>query len=495
MSSITVRGEAYLLNSVFKSKYLQTSSNLNDSNKFKTARNSVSGWMNRNDPIEGFLRDVQFSVFDVLSFDHKRERKSQLLKDAANLGLPIADVKVTYLVNLDKLSSTLKEYRKNFDFNMDGLVVEEDNLDNRKKIGNETNSPNPAFSRAFKPQTENSKQARVRDVIYKVSSTGFLKPTILIEPITTNGVTISKTTGFNAGFIRDNQIGPGSVLEIERAGDVIPHIKSVVEQTKAKFPDKKKFGAYDWNETNVDLVLGGTSDELKIQQLVQFFSATKIEYFSDGLIRRFFKAGYNTVPKILSLSSSDMVKNIPSFEAKSAKRTTDEFKKLQSPGITLPNLMYASTCFGRGLGEDKLTKIYNAFGDECITGWQDFSLREIEKSIDSIPGFTHEFADQYVRGLKPFIKFMNSLKGLVNIRKPVTKGKLKGQAIAFTGFRDQTLVDLIEQNGGKYSSSVSSNTTILLVKSKGMTSEKTKKAESKGVKVMDISAFKQKFSL
>ena len=85
--------------------------------------------------------------------------------------------------------------------------------------------------------------------------------------------------------------------------------------------------------------------------------------------------------------------------------------------------------------------------------------------------------------------------GLVGIKKGVVQGALKGQVVVFSGFRDANLVTTIENNGGKYSDTLSKATTVLLIKAKGQTSEKTKKAEKVGLKPLTVLEFRNTFKV
>ena len=76
------------------------------------------------------------------------------------------------------------------------------------------------------------KETKVIDVIWDPSMYGYLQPTVIIEPVEIEGSTISRATGHNAKFIKDNSIGVGSIIKIIKSGDVIPYILDVVKKTK-----------------------------------------------------------------------------------------------------------------------------------------------------------------------------------------------------------------------------------------------------------------------
>jgi NAD-dependent DNA ligase len=313
-----------------------------------------------------------------------------------------------------------------------------------------------------------------------------------------SGVNVTRATAFNAAYIRDNKIGPGSKVTLTRSGDVIPYIVSVDKPTKAALPSKAKFGEWDWNETEVDAVLiGDDNADLKVQKMVHFFSAAGVEYFSEGLIRRFYDAGFDT-KAILTMKPASMVKNIEGIQIVMAKKIRAELDK-RFTDIPMYKLMYASGCFGRNFGSTKLKAIYNEFKDDAVFGWAGFKLGDIASSIANLPGFSLDTGKQFAAGIKPFLRFLKDMRGLITPAKYAApkkaSSKLAGVSVVMTGFRDQDLQDIIEANGGTVSSGVSAKTTVLLVKDVTSNSDKTKKARALGVAVMTADQFKNKYNL
>lgn len=67
------------------------------------------------------------------------------------------------------------------------------------------------------------------DIEWNISKDGYIKPTIILEPTNIGDVEISRTTGFNAKYIYDNNIGKGTIVKLIRSGDVIPHIVEIIK--------------------------------------------------------------------------------------------------------------------------------------------------------------------------------------------------------------------------------------------------------------------------
>ena len=91
-------------------------------------------------------------------------------------------------------------------------------------------------SKAFKFPAE-SKVTTITDIEWNMSKTKFAVPRILLEPIQLSGTTVSACTGFNAQYIRDNHLGPGSMVEVCKSGEIIPYILKVIGFTHEKLPE------------------------------------------------------------------------------------------------------------------------------------------------------------------------------------------------------------------------------------------------------------------
>ena len=126
---------------------------------------------------------------------------------------------------------------------------------------------NPDYAFAFKKNID-PKHTTVKQVIWTISKHGYLKPRVELEPVQIGGTTIQYATAFNAKYVKDNNIGPGTVVAIVRSGDVIPYIVNIVKSTEAEMP---KGIDYEWNDTNVDIIVEGDTQEQKIKQITHFF--------------------------------------------------------------------------------------------------------------------------------------------------------------------------------------------------------------------------------
>jgi NAD-dependent DNA ligase len=251
-----VRGEFIIPKNVFDEKY---------KDKFANPRNLVAGIVNSK-TIDEKTRDIHFVTYELivpLSKPSDQMRALSSLKHET-----VRNLTVDKLTN-EYLSATLLEWRKDYIYEIDGVIVTND-LHYPRKSGN----PDHAF--AFKMViSDQVAEVKVLDVIWNPSKDGYLKPRVRVEPVKLGGVTIEYATGFNAKFIEENKIGFGALIEIIRSGDVIPFIKStVVPASHAKMPDIP----YKWTETHVDIILENALDDPTVREknITAFFVGLEV---------------------------------------------------------------------------------------------------------------------------------------------------------------------------------------------------------------------------
>ena len=192
-------------------------------------------------------------------------------------------------------------------------------------------------------------EVKVIDVNYSISKYGYLKPVIQIEPVHIRGADIEFATAHNIKNVIDNNIGIGAIVQLSRSGDVIPKIeKVIVPAEEPKLPDVP----WKWNDTRVDAVLkdSETSEAVRNKNIICILWRPELlVLLQKGNIWKVIKAGFDSVPKILTISKADLL-NVKGFKEKTANKIYDSLQdKMNS--ITLPVLMNATNIFGRGMGE------------------------------------------------------------------------------------------------------------------------------------------------
>ena len=223
-----IRGEIIISEPNFK-KLCEHSQRLGG-RVYKNARNAVAGIMNSESNPEWVYDYIDFVAYEVVNPNYwSKDVQFENLKNYGFNTAPAFVVDGRRLTD-DILVDIVINRKKDSDYALDGIVLEINDADLRRKINPTKDTLNPEFARKYKTASaDNIATVTVLDVELNVSKSGYVKPTIIFEPVELMGVTISRCTGFNMKFIYDNRIQPGTKVTIIRAGDVIPFCSAVVE--------------------------------------------------------------------------------------------------------------------------------------------------------------------------------------------------------------------------------------------------------------------------
>ncbi len=486
---IVVRGEFIIPRKVFEDKYIKT---------FANARNLVSGIINSK-KIDEKTKDLDFVVYEVIKPSLIPSRQMKKIED---LGLKTVLHQEDNALTNEKLSDILIDWRTNYEYEMDGIIISDDKI--YKRI-----SGNPDHAFAFKMViSDQVAEAKVVDVIWQISKNGYLKPKVQIEPVRLGGVTIQYATGFNAKFIDSNKIGIGAIIQIIRSGDVIPFIQTVIQPAEnAKMPTEE----YHWTDTGVDIVLNNIddNDDVKEKIITAFFTTLKVDGLSSGNVKRFMKAGYKSISSILKMSKQDFEK-IEGFKSKMIEKVyTGIQTKVKE--ASLLDIMVASNLLGRGLGEKKMKPIMEAHPD--ILTSSESNDKKI-KMLQEVNGIGNENAKSFVSNISLFLEFLketnleyklntNVLKEEKIQTRSQTKSKeneenkekhiLHDKHVVMTKIRDKEIIEKLKEKGGFLDDNVNKNTFVLIVKELDDSSNKIKKAKELGIRIMVPCQFKEEY--
>uniref|UniRef100_A0A6C0D834 DNA polymerase beta n=1 Tax=viral metagenome TaxID=1070528 RepID=A0A6C0D834_9ZZZZ len=481
-SKIVVRGEFIIPKKIFHDKYAM---------KFANPRNLVAGIVNRQ-TIDEKVHDLHFVAYEVVVPQLKPSEQMQKLAENGFETVLNRSVMFKDLTN-ELLSEVLMDWRSNYLYEIDGVIVTDDHVYDRK-------SGNPEHSFAFKMVlSDQIAEAKVVDVLWTPSKDGYLKPRVQIEPIQLGGVKIEYATGFNGAFIEQNKIGMGALIQIIRSGDVIPHIRSVTTPAEqAKMP----LVPYKWNNTHVDIMLEDISSDETVREknITGFFRGIGVEGLKGGNVVRIIAAGYDTVPKIIHMSKEEFLK-VEGFKDKLATKIYDGIKEKLS-SASLITLMSASNIFGRGFSDKRVELILEVYPDILIS--QESTADKIKK-ITGIKGMATKSAEAFVDKIGDFVAFLKecglesklnsssiSNASVANIDID-TSHPLYKKSVVMTGTRDPAVIDALKKVGAILGSSVSKNTVVVVAKSADEDSGKANEARKLGIPIMTPSEFLSKY--
>lgn len=480
IKNVAIRGELIMSISNFK-KYAKTMSN---------ARNMVAGIVNSKPESvnKKYAADVDFVSYEIIEpYELPLDQMNTLRK----WGLNVVYHDLYNDIDLNILDTILQKRKKKSPYEIDGVIVTDNNKHARNKSGN------PYYSFAYKGKTETAK-VKVIDVLWKPSKDGILVPTVLFEKVRLSQADLKMATGFNAKFIVDNKIGAGAEIIVVRSGDVIPYIMSVVKPAKHPgLPDPEEF-EYEWDDNKVNIILLNADDNetVIIQRLTKFMRYIGVDNLSEGIVTRLVRAGYDTIPKMITLTVDDFM-SVEGFQKTLAKKLYNNLQDALND-LDLLTLMAASNVFGRGFGERKIKKILDSYPD-IVDQYSSKTHKKWEANLMDLEGFDTITVDSFLSALPDFQEFYKKITKIIDVKPYVLKvktgGIFKGQTVVFTGFRNKEWQDFIEAEGGKVTGSVSKNTTLLVYKDGEESSSKYQTAKKLGVKTMSQSEFAKKYKI
>lgn len=433
------------------------------------SRGVVTGVFNSLEPDLDIVSSLKFIAFGISIEDVNPELKpSKQFSLLENLGFKTPCHKIVKDIDSEGLEKYLAVRKNKSLYEIDGIIVASDYEYKAVK------KDNPKHSIAFKINEEGV-ETEVLDVVWEPTKHGILFPVVQVKPIILEGDTVKNSSGKNAKYILENNIGPGAVVSLVKSGGVIPEIIEVFSETKALFPK----GKYHWDTNKVNIVLDNFMNniDVKIKRILHFYTALEVVGLKEGNVVRFYEDGLNSIEKINKASVEDILE-IEGFKEKSALKIYEAIhKKIDNP-IQLWDLMFASLCFEKGLGTRRLKMLV-----QKIPQLYDLKIPSKEDIVD-IDGFGEIVSEQFLEGLVKFKKFVKSHPELKIKTGVKNKKKTNGIYVLFSGFRSKELEEKYISEGAVIEKSFNKRVNLLIVDDIENISSKIKKAKENGIKIL-----------
>lgn len=472
-------------------------------NKFTNARAAVAGMINGKKIETEYVKLIEFVAYSIIHPLYKKSKQLELIKKY-NIQCVKYEILNKEKLNKNFLINYFTEERKISKFNIDGIVINDD-----KKAYKvlEENDPN-AF--AFKCEYDGQSEiTEILDIEWNISRYGYLKPTAIFKPVEIDGTIINRATLHNAKFVVDNKINKGTIIKLVKSGDVIPYISSIIKSSNEPLNPKIKF---KWNKTMVDYINDNDNNEEKkinnkqiIQQLTHFMEVLKVKYFNEGYITKLVNLELYSIEDIIN-NKNILIEEIGNKMGE--KIYNNLINKLNNTNLI--NFMYASGCFGRGIGLKKLELIYKQYPN--ILDIDDNNLYNL---IIHIAGFKVITTNNFIEGLKKFKIFFNSFnqnQNIINLSYLLNNDnedeneddnenndniiikEFEKKNICLTGFRDDNIKSIIKNSNGNVVESVSKKTYLVIVKdNNSLNTSKAKKAKELNIKIITKEDFYNKY--
>ena len=253
-------------------------------NIYSNPRNSSSGSVRQLDPKETAKRPINIFFYSLLSSDGKEITNSHLrsLKILRDIGLRTEKnfKKINSFTELKDFINYWNNSRQNLDYGTDGIVIKVDSIKLQKTLGNTGRTPRWATAFKFPPEVVETKLHKIN---FNVGRTGVLTPWAELEPVFIDGVKISRATLHNKDEIQRKDLRENDLVEIQRAGEVIPQIlrvsKNNVRSMYSKefsFPIKcpEPCNSTLFSDPNeVSVICISSSCPNKLERLLQYFTS------------------------------------------------------------------------------------------------------------------------------------------------------------------------------------------------------------------------------
>lgn len=497
--SLEVRGEVYMLKSVFNE--LNDKRKLENKSLFANPRNAAGGSLRQLDSNITKERKLdQFSYTLVNPEKYNIYKQSDVMTYLSDLGFSV-NPHFRKCHNIDEVIEYIEEYkdkRKELPYETDGIVIKVDDLTLYDEIGYTVKTPKWAIAYKFPAEIAVTK---LKDIIFTVGRTGMITPNAVLDPVLISGSTVSRATLNNEDFIVSRDIRIGDYVKVRKAGEIIPEIVEVdfSRREDGLIPFKM---LEKCPECGMPLVKRNNESEHHcinpnccgriLEQLIHFSSrqAMDIEGLGEKQTELLYQLGY-----VKDVSDIYLLKNyyyeLLALDGYGDQKISNLFNAIEkSKENTLDQLIFGLGIKHVGQKASKnLAKIYHSIDELKNT-----TVEELI-SIEDIGQIMAESIKDYFTNPKN-LELIEKLKsyGINPISNYIQKDNLPlaGLTIVVTGTLETMSRDeansLIEENGGKASSSVSKKTSYVLAGRDA--GSKLTKAQSLGVPIISENEFK-----
>lgn len=484
---------------------------------YANPRNTAAGTVRQLDPAIAASRnlDAFFYSLDDSNDKHSHVQSQQgILKYLNKLGFRVEK----HFRRCESISQVIEycrewtEKRHDLPYDIDGIVVKVNDLEQQKAMGFTAKAPRFAVAYKFPAEQVSSK---IIDVIFQVGRTGAITPVAVMTPTFVAGSTVSRATLHNADEIKKKDIRVGDSVVIQKAGDIIPEVISVLtdlregHEKEVKFPENCPVCNQPISRNEGEAAyycVNSTCPAINKESISHFVSKKgfDIEGLGEKVVNQLIDEGLIEDPADIFHLDRESILKLDLFKDKRAENLLKSIEKAKNVGferfIYSLGIRYlgeqGSYDFAKFLVGKKSTEDFSI--SDLIETTSDLTLEEI-KNIDGVGDKVGETLYQWFNDEKntAYLKKLADIGIRLDTSGLQSTGKLQGQTFVLTGTletftRDQAK-NLIKQQGGKVSSSVSKETDFLIAGEEA--GSKLKKATELGVTVLSESEFREKIGL
>ncbi len=424
----------------------------------------------------------------------KFKTHSESIEYIKNTGIKTIEY-IKVCVGEDEVLNAIEEIgnlRDGLPYDIDGAVVKINDLKIREEAGTTVKVPKWAVAYKYPPE---QKETKLTNIKVQVGRTGQVTPMAILNPVRLAGSVISKTTLHNFDYVKEKDIKIGDTVVIQKAGDVIPEVISVVKSKRTgneveyEIPKVCPVCGEELEKINDEVALRCTNNECPAQifrSLVHFASrdAMDISGLGDAIVEQLIDNNLiKDIADIYYLKYDDVVK-LDRFAPKSARNLINAIEKTKNNSLDKLLFGFGMRHIGKKAAKvlaenfDNIYMIKDASFDD-INSLDDFGAIMAQSVVDF---FSKEETDMLIS------KFEKAGVNLNGLKKELDSEILKDKTFVITGSFDNysrsDITKLIEKNGGKVSGSVSKKTSFLIAGEDA--GSKLSKAESLSIPIISV---------
>jgi DNA ligase (NAD+) len=496
LKTIEVRGEVFMEREDFATMNRQRESA--GEKPFINPRNATAGTLKMQDPKIVASRPIKMFAYLLFAPDTGLRSQFENLEILRELGFPVNEHsrKCETIDDVVAFWRTWEEKRESLPYDIDGIVVKVDSLEQQRDLGNIAKSPRWAIAFKF---TSRKAQTRLRNIALQVGRVGTVTPVADLEPVFLGGTTVSRATLHNIDYIRDLDLRIGDTVIVEKGGDVIPKVSGIV-------PDLRPRGTRPFemprqcpecgsriyrSEGEANYFCENAECPAQVKGRIEHFArrgAMDIEGLGEVVVEQLVSHGFvRNCADLYSLT--DHRKELVAIERwgeKSVENLLDGIEK--SKKQPFHRVLFALGIRHVGAGVAQLI----AENFRTIDALQ----RARETHLQRIAGIGPQIAESIIHFFREkhnrdIIKKLKDAGVTLAASASRKTGKLTGKVFVLTGTlptysRDEAK-NIIEANGGKVASSVSKNVHYVLVGTEA--GSKLAKAQRLGIPLLSEDDF------
>ena len=491
---LIVRGEVYMARSVFDR--INEELELEGKPLLANPRNAAAGSLRQKDPKVCAKRQLDIAVFNLQLVEGRSfATHSETLDYLREQGFPV--IPHTVLRDPEEILEQIQKLgdnRMDFPYDIDGAVVKLNNLSDRTILGSTAKCPKWAVAYKYPPE---QKESKVVDIVVQVGRTGVLTPKAVLEPVRLAGTTVTNATLHNQDYITEKDIRVGDTVVVQKAGEIIPEIVSVVRAKRPEgtkpyhLPDKCPVcGAAVLRDPDGAAVrcTGAECPAQLLRNMIHFASrdAMDIDGVGPAVLQQLIESGLVSNPADLYDLRAEQLEGLDRMGKKSAQNAVDAIAR--SKENDLWRLIFALGI--RQVGAKAAKILATHFGS--MDGLCRATAEELTE-IDDVGAVTADYITHWMQSDQAADLLARLQKAGVNMEchQELVDRRFAGMTFVLTGaltrFTREEAGEMIELRGGKVSSSVSKKTTYVVAGENA--GSKLKKAGELGVSVLSEEEF------